>query len=209
MTVLSCHDMHHEELNATSTGGYPDYFPTQLVPSQAPVLSSTLTPSQMQVQAPVLLLSLETGGVHGDSYQDGSPMNATSNGLKEWVSSFLSEQSQCKIQASKGTHSSENHVKLHGDNANLHVYTRYVTSASNPANGPSRGVYPQRSLLLPPILLPDELLPFIINYDVPITLSESKLGQSTVIPKQYNPELYSSDPQPEFNWLPSHYSDYF
>ncbi len=57
--------------------------------------------------------------------------------------------------------------------------------------------------------LPDKLLPFIANYDIPITLSESKLGWSMVIPKQYNPKLYSSDPQPEFDWLPSHYFDYF
>ncbi len=122
MTVLSCHNTHHEEPNVTSTSGYSNYFPTQLVPSQALALSSTSVPSQMQAQALVLLLSSETGGVHGNSYQDGNPANKTSNGLKEWVSSFLSEQSQCKvctliiafilhnieIRASKDTHGSKN-----------------------------------------------------------------------------------------------------
>ena len=44
-----------------------------------------------------------------------------------------------------------------------HVYTRYVQSASNPADGPSRGIFPDPSKLLPPIDLPPELKPFILS----------------------------------------------
>ena len=51
---------------------------------------------------------------------------------------------------------------------NLHrcaAYTRYVLSASNPADGPSRGVFPGSSKLLPPVELPSELQPFICPHD--------------------------------------------
>jgi hypothetical protein len=40
---------------------------------------------------------------------------------------------------------------------NCSVYTRYVPSASNPADGPSRGVFPSTSKLLPPTGLPPEI----------------------------------------------------
>ena len=45
------------------------------------------------------------------------------------------------------------------------AYTRYVTSASNPADGPSRGIFPDRGKLLPPIELPKELEPFVLPLD--------------------------------------------
>ena len=41
------------------------------------------------------------------------------------------------------------------------VYTRYVPSASNPADGPSRGIFPSFDKLLPTINLPPELEPFV------------------------------------------------
>lgn len=41
------------------------------------------------------------------------------------------------------------------------VLTRYVPSKDNPADGPSRGVYPPTSHLLPPVSIPVELQPFI------------------------------------------------
>lgn len=41
------------------------------------------------------------------------------------------------------------------------VYTRYVPSASNPADGPSRGIFPEAQKLLPPIELPPELEPLV------------------------------------------------
>ncbi|KAL7282059.1 hypothetical protein ACG7TL_003527 [Trametes sanguinea] len=49
------------------------------------------------------------------------------------------------------------------------VLTRYVQSAVNPADGPSRGIYPSSTLLLPPIPIPAELRPFIIDFDAPPT----------------------------------------
>ncbi|THH15790.1 hypothetical protein EUX98_g9407 [Antrodiella citrinella] len=44
------------------------------------------------------------------------------------------------------------------------VYTRYVASAENPADDPSRGVFPHISLLLPPVLIPAELQDVILDY---------------------------------------------
>ena len=52
-------------------------------------------------------------------------------------------------------------LSLHG----CLVYTRYVQSASNPADGPSRGVFPSFDKLLPPVELPPELQPFVIPLD--------------------------------------------
>lgn len=52
-------------------------------------------------------------------------------------------------------------LSLHGSS----VYTRYVPSASNPADGPSRGVFPGFHKLLPPITLPPELESLILPLD--------------------------------------------
>ena len=43
------------------------------------------------------------------------------------------------------------------------IHTKYIPSAKNPADGPSRGIYPPRSLLLDPIVLPSEVRPFLID----------------------------------------------
>ena len=47
------------------------------------------------------------------------------------------------------------------------IFTRYVPSATNPADEPSRGIFPGRDKLLPPIALPPELEPFVTppNFD--------------------------------------------
>lgn len=45
------------------------------------------------------------------------------------------------------------------------IYTRYVPSASNPADGPSRGIFPNQDKLLPPIELPPELEPLVFPLD--------------------------------------------
>lgn len=45
------------------------------------------------------------------------------------------------------------------------AHTRYVQSADNPADGPSRGVYPPIEHLLPPIALPDDLAQFLRDFD--------------------------------------------
>lgn len=44
---------------------------------------------------------------------------------------------------------------------NRTIYTRYIPSAENPADAPSRGRYPPRELLLDDIGIPEELHPFL------------------------------------------------
>ena len=50
-------------------------------------------------------------------------------------------------------------LRVHG----CEVFTRYVPSASNPADGPSRGIFPPLSKLLPPPEIPLELEPFLLS----------------------------------------------
>ena len=45
------------------------------------------------------------------------------------------------------------------------IHTRYVPSKQNPADDPSRGVYPPASLLLPKFPIPPELNSLIINFN--------------------------------------------
>lgn len=55
---------------------------------------------------------------------------------------------------------------------NCSFYSRYVASASNPADNPSRGRFASRNLLLPPIIIPSPILPFLIDFDAPYTPAE-------------------------------------
>ncbi|KAL7277684.1 hypothetical protein ACG7TL_008616 [Trametes sanguinea] len=75
--------------------------------------------------------------------------------------------------------------KAHGDNRGVRIaaeleeqqsraLTRYVQSAVNPTDGPSRGIYPSTTLLLPPIPIPAELQPFIIDFDAPPMRGEAR-----------------------------------
>ena len=58
------------------------------------------------------------------------------------------------------------------ESASCVVLTRYVPSAYNPADGPSRGRYPPRSLLLPPIPIPAPLRDLVTNFDSPLHANE-------------------------------------
>jgi hypothetical protein len=58
------------------------------------------------------------------------------------------------------------------DRSGCTIHTRYVASALNPADDPSRGVYPPSHHLLPPVDIPAELQEFITDYDAPLTTSE-------------------------------------
>jgi len=58
------------------------------------------------------------------------------------------------------------------------LVTRYVNTAQNPADGPSRGIYPSRNLLLPPVELPDNIRPFIVDFDAPLQPVERDASQS-------------------------------
>jgi hypothetical protein len=46
---------------------------------------------------------------------------------------------------------------------NVSFHLCYVPSADNPADSPSRGVFPPRNLLLPPLVLPDDLSTFLVD----------------------------------------------
>lgn len=58
------------------------------------------------------------------------------------------------------------------------VHTRYVASANNPADDPSRGIYDSPSRLLPPVELGEELSCFLVNWD-----SSEDTGGGDAIPK--------------------------
>lgn len=47
------------------------------------------------------------------------------------------------------------------------IHSRYIPSKENPADHPSRGIYPPKHLLLPAITIPDEIKSFVIDYDQP------------------------------------------
>jgi hypothetical protein len=52
------------------------------------------------------------------------------------------------------------------------IYTRYVPSELNPADGPSRGIYGHPALLLPPISVPESIQPWITDFNSPLTPAE-------------------------------------
>ncbi|KAN0091428.1 hypothetical protein V8E55_004994 [Tylopilus felleus] len=47
------------------------------------------------------------------------------------------------------------------------VFAKYVASADNPADGPSRGKYPPAALLLPQITIPEEISSHILDFNNP------------------------------------------
>jgi hypothetical protein len=49
------------------------------------------------------------------------------------------------------------------ESRNRTIHTRYVPSAENPADAPSRGIYPPRDLLLDDFVIPAELHPFLVG----------------------------------------------
>jgi hypothetical protein len=52
------------------------------------------------------------------------------------------------------------------------IHTSYVPSKSNPADGPSRGIFPSASLLLPPLAIPFRANGFLIDAQEPLTAAE-------------------------------------
>jgi hypothetical protein len=65
------------------------------------------------------------------------------------------------------------HDFLHHSPNCINVITTYIPSKFNPADDPSRGIFRPTHLLLPPIDIPIELSPFIIDATQP--LSPTKL----------------------------------
>ena len=60
--------------------------------------------------------------------------------------------------------------------ANCHIVTKYVPSRGNPADPLSRGVFPSHSLLLPPVRIPDDLAPFLLD---PIHIAPRAIAHNT------------------------------
>jgi len=69
------------------------------------------------------------------------------------------------------------------------VHTKYVRSAKNPADDPSRGIYPPTSYLLPPIDIPQELRTFVVNYDC-TTIGDERTNETS-------PPTVQTLPQPK------------
>jgi hypothetical protein len=58
---------------------------------------------------------------------------------------------------------------------NRNIYTAYVRSEDNPADGPSRGKLPSKRFLLPPIDIPEHLRGCIVDFDEPLSQHETEL----------------------------------
>ena len=67
------------------------------------------------------------------------------------------------------------HYLLDGHGAVLK--TKYVNTRNNPADGPSRGVFSPTHLRLPPVEIPDDVKPYIIDFDAPTHPSEDPTTQ--------------------------------
>ena len=65
--------------------------------------------------------------------------------------------------ANKPTNRVFRHILQLLEDCNRKIHTKYVPSAQNPADGPSRGCYPPAKLLLDPITIPDEVKPFLVD----------------------------------------------
>ena len=70
------------------------------------------------------------------------------------------------------------------------LHTRYIESASNPADKPSRGIYGPRAALLPRFAIPAHLRRFLADFDDPPSaaeLSARRAAPSTILPKHISP----------------------
>jgi hypothetical protein len=78
------------------------------------------------------------------------------------------------------------------------VHTRYVPSKLNPADDPSRGIYPDTRLLLPRIPIPRDLEGFVVDFDADEHPCEVRLRQEGIFPlPQPKPawDDHSGDPE--------------
>lgn len=64
------------------------------------------------------------------------------------------------------------HDLLHDTDGRTHIHISYVPSKLNPADAPSRGIFPSRALLFPPIPLPADLERFLVDATLPYTAIE-------------------------------------
>jgi hypothetical protein len=66
------------------------------------------------------------------------------------------------------------HAHLEGTGLEYNFHTAYVSSCTNPADDPSRGIYPPLSSLLPPVPLPPCLDRFVIDSQEPFSPPEQR-----------------------------------
>jgi hypothetical protein len=75
------------------------------------------------------------------------------------------------------------------------IHTRYVPSKDNPADKPSRGIYPPTPLLLPRLPIPDELTSLIADFDTNLSHAELYARQCGLAANPYpKPAKDYSDP---------------
>lgn len=60
------------------------------------------------------------------------------------------------------------HIHSALDQPGFSIHLRYVSTNSNPANTPSRGVYPCVSILVPPVELTPDLRDLLVDFNAPI-----------------------------------------
>jgi len=74
------------------------------------------------------------------------------------------------------------------------IYSRYVASKLNPADNPSRGIYGQFSLLLPPIAIPEKLQSLVIDFNAERNFCELQAVKNGTVqgpsPKPESPYSY-------------------
>lgn len=86
------------------------------------------------------------------------------------------------------------HALLESTGAGASFHLQYVPSADNPADDPSRGIFPPQHLLLPPITLPDDLSHFLLDAN----LSNQHPRPTVFAPHQSADELV--DAQDDNGW---------
>ncbi|KAK1229046.1 hypothetical protein PQX77_007905, partial [Marasmius sp. AFHP31] len=64
------------------------------------------------------------------------------------------------------------------EESGFHIDTRYIPSAGNPVDGPSRGKLGPRNLLLPKTEIPLKLRNFIVDFDKPLTEAKQLFSDS-------------------------------
>jgi hypothetical protein len=77
------------------------------------------------------------------------------------------------------------HDKLEARGAVGTIHTTYTRSKSNPADDPSRGIFPSQSLLLPPLPIPARAAGFLVDALEPPTPAELRSHRPRPKPKDY------------------------
>lgn len=76
------------------------------------------------------------------------------------------------------------HALIESAAENISFFPEYVRSADNPADGPLRGIFPPKHLMLPQIPIPDKLSELIIKVTEPFTPAEQYERKHTAAPNR-------------------------